>query len=266
MTHREELMEKYEDALFELLMDEVAEMEGEKAIQLNEKLNSDPQYAVPGSVRKRCEKAIRSSLAKQGHRRAGKSAFKVFQRVSAAAMTAMLLFTTAFAVSEPVRRWSLNALLTINEEFGEIRFTEDRTAQTPPPADSDLEYHYNIGLEYVPEGYEVADGRVFSTGNSSVTYTDQSEHEIQVSVRQFSSSGVYHFDTEDADVQSVQIQGNDALLITKPVEGTGEIESYTERSVIWTDSVQQLLINVRASSLTEEEILQVAEGLRWREE
>ena len=53
MTHREELMEKYEDALFELLMDEVAQVEGEKAIQLNEKLNSDPQYAVPESVQKR---------------------------------------------------------------------------------------------------------------------------------------------------------------------------------------------------------------------
>ena len=265
MTHREELMEKYEDALFELLMDEVAQVEGEKAIQLNEKLNLDPQYAVPVSVQKRCEKAIRSSLAKQEHKRVGKRVFKVFQRVSVAAMTAMLLFTTAFAVSEPVRRWSLNALLTINEEFGEIQFTEDRTAQTPPPADPDQEYHYNIGLEYVPEGYEVADGRMSSDGGGSVTYMDQNGNNIRVSVRQFSSSDIYHFDTEDADIQSVQVQGNNAQLITKQVEATGEIESYTERSVIWADSVQQLQISVYASSLTEEEVLQVAEGVRWSE-
>lgn len=263
MTHREKLVEQYEDALFELLMDEVAQMEGEQAIQLNEKLNADPQYAVPESVQRRCEKTIRSSLAKQGHKRVGKRAFKVFQHISVAVMTIMLLFTTAFAVSEPVRRWSLNALLTINEEFGEIRFTEDRTVQTPPPADSDLEYHYNIGLEYVPEGYEVEDGRVSSIGNNSVTYMDENEREIRVSVYPFSSAGVYHFDTEDADIQSVPIQGNDALLITKQVEATGEIESYTERSVIWTDSIQQFLINVYASSLAEEEVLQVAEGVRW---
>ena len=265
MTHREELMEKYEDALFELLMDEVAQMEGEKAIQLNEKLNLDPQYAVPESVQKRCEKAIRSSLAKQEHKRVGKRAFKVFQRVSVAAMTAMLLFTTAFAVSEPVRLWSLNALLTINEEFGEIQFTEDRTAQTPPPADPDLEYHYNIGLEYVPEGYEVADGRTSSNGNSSVTYMDQNGNNIRVSVRQFSSSDIYHFDTEDADIQSVQVQGNNAQLITKQIEETGNTQSCIIRNVIWTDSVQQLLIDVYASSLTEKEILQVAEGIRWSE-
>lgn len=47
MTRREQLVEQYEDALFELLMDDVAESEGEKFEKLNDSLNSDLSAEVP---------------------------------------------------------------------------------------------------------------------------------------------------------------------------------------------------------------------------
>ena len=59
MTKREQLIEQYEDALFALLMDSVAEEEGKKAIELNERLKADPEAEVPAEVRRRCEKLIR---------------------------------------------------------------------------------------------------------------------------------------------------------------------------------------------------------------
>ena len=42
MTRREELQEAYEDAMFALLMDYVAESEGEKALEENRVLQEDP--------------------------------------------------------------------------------------------------------------------------------------------------------------------------------------------------------------------------------
>ena len=42
MTKREQLIEQYEDALFALLMDSVAEEEGKQALELNERLKADP--------------------------------------------------------------------------------------------------------------------------------------------------------------------------------------------------------------------------------
>lgn len=120
-------------------------------------------------------------------------------------------------------------------------------------------------LIYVPEGYEVVDGRVSRGGNSSITYMDQNGNEICVYVYPFANIDVYHFDTEDADIQSVSVQGNDAQLITKQIENTGDNKSYTARSVIWTDSEQHLLFNLYTSSLTEDDILQVAEGISWSE-
>ena len=54
MTNHERLTEQYEDALFALLMDSVAEEEGKQALELNERLKADPAAEVPESARRRC--------------------------------------------------------------------------------------------------------------------------------------------------------------------------------------------------------------------
>ena len=46
MTQKEQLWENYEDAVFAILMDAVAEQEGEKGLQLMEELEHDPSAQV----------------------------------------------------------------------------------------------------------------------------------------------------------------------------------------------------------------------------
>ena len=47
MNKNEQLHEQYEDALFALLMNEVAEANGNELMQKNEELLADPDAAVP---------------------------------------------------------------------------------------------------------------------------------------------------------------------------------------------------------------------------
>ena len=54
MTRREELYERYHDALFALLMEEVSETQGKKALEENERLNQDTQAEVPPEISARC--------------------------------------------------------------------------------------------------------------------------------------------------------------------------------------------------------------------
>ena len=54
MTRREQLQEQYEDALFALLMDELARSEGEKLLEENERLKQEPDADIPDDVMKRC--------------------------------------------------------------------------------------------------------------------------------------------------------------------------------------------------------------------
>lgn len=59
MTRKEQLWENYEDAVFAILMDAVAEQEGEKGLQLMEELEHDPSAQVSEEVQRRAEKTIR---------------------------------------------------------------------------------------------------------------------------------------------------------------------------------------------------------------
>ena len=50
-----ELWERYEDAMFTLLMDEVAHQEGQEQLEWKKQLNNDPSAALPEEVRKKGE-------------------------------------------------------------------------------------------------------------------------------------------------------------------------------------------------------------------
>ena len=54
MTRREMLMDRYEDALFALLMNEVAEAEGRKALEENQRLCDSGEMVIPEQPRRMC--------------------------------------------------------------------------------------------------------------------------------------------------------------------------------------------------------------------
>lgn len=58
MKTREQLQDEYEDALFALLMYDVAKLEGQRAIEENKRLQNDPNAAVPDSVNQKCLQLI----------------------------------------------------------------------------------------------------------------------------------------------------------------------------------------------------------------
>lgn len=63
MTRREMLMEQYEDALFALIMDEVAEVEGQKALEENQRLKESGELVIPEEVSQRCQRVIARKTA-----------------------------------------------------------------------------------------------------------------------------------------------------------------------------------------------------------
>ena len=62
MTRHEELQDNYEDALFALLMDEFAEREGERLLEENERLKSDPDIVISDELDRQCIKKINRSM------------------------------------------------------------------------------------------------------------------------------------------------------------------------------------------------------------
>lgn len=136
MKKHERLLEEYEDAYFALLMEEVAKKEGERLEALNEALQSDPEAVVPESLDKRCMETIRRHFAHQQRRSALRKTGKVLRLVAVLMAVTVLLFTTAFAVSEEFRVATLNLMLTITEEYTQfsIKASDGTGGIKKPPA------------------------------------------------------------------------------------------------------------------------------------
>lgn len=272
MTNREKLMKEYEDALFALLMDEVAQAEGEKALRLNQQLLADPDAAVPGRVQRRCEKTIRNAFAKQSIRRVGHTTKKMIQRVSVAAMLGMLLFTTAFAVSEDFRITTRNTVIQVFDDRTQLTFAGTSTTDRQNERKDDLDYRYNIALDWLPEGYELESGRTRGSSGSSdyIAYVDYSIGSlIEVDFTPYAQGMTYSFDTEDSTKKEIMIQGHPADLYIKNEEALRILSEgtpyqfWSRMIVFWMDDENQVIGLITATNLTEEEMIKLANGVHW---
>ena len=207
MTRREQLQEQYEDALFALLMDELATTEGQAALEENERLKNDPEYAVPADVRQRCLKTISRCCAKKTLRRTGKVLCRGFSRVAVIGMICILLFTTAFAASPTFRANTLNLVMEIFEDSTAISFSNSNSEN------SSFSEDFNVDVNWVPEGYTLVDQSEdkFLTSNC---YRSETDDELLINVFK-GRNGRLNIDTEDAQVEHLTIQGCDGLLVLK---------------------------------------------------
>ena len=230
MTRREELQEAYEDAMFALLMDYVAESEGKKALEENRALQEDPDAEVPQEVRRACLKEINRAFRKQSARSVGRITMKVINKVAIVALVGTLLFSTAFAVSPEFRAGTLNMLVNTLNESVDFQFSSGSV-----PEKSSLE---DLKPSWVPEGYEL------------------------VEEDNFGGSGTTTIDTENAKITPITIYGIPAYLIDQ-IDTNGIVK------VIITNAEENYLINITSipASLTspvligQDDIIRIAESL-----
>lgn len=242
MTKYEQLLEKYEDAYFALLMEEVAQKEGERLERLNKELQDDPDFAVSEELTKRCLKTIDRAFA--GVQRA--RAYRVIRKVLnvAAILVALMtvLFTTAFAVSEDVRAATLNLVVTVSERFSLLEVQEPGSS-----ADDADRYFEDIRVEWIPEGYEYVSGEY----NSSAFFSNAAGEWLAVS--KFKGTIPVRVDTEDAEtVENIEVNGRSGLCVVK----NGKIH------IAITDTEYDILIDILAAKTVSRDVaVRVAENI-----
>jgi hypothetical protein len=210
MTRRENLRDQYEDALFALLMDDLAWQEGERLLELNERLKNDPDADVPEEVMARCRKVINREFTKKTALKAGRVSWNVFKRAAVAACMTVLLFSVAFAASETVRINTLNLVIEVFDRYTDYSF---RPAPEPAPEESDNVKFSGFEVGWVPEGLTMTEQKTMS-GYMSTIY--EGSHGEYLSIRLYSlgEAGVMGINTEDAVVEDITINEWNASLIT----------------------------------------------------
>ena len=244
MTQKEQLWENYEDAVFAILMDAVAEQEGEKGLQLMEELEHDPSAQVPEEVQKRAEKTIRKAFAAQSRRSARHVGFRMFQRIAVAVLVIVLTTVCAFAAFPEIRTGILNMIADVYEDHTDFSFTTN-ASNSDPASD------YKVELAWIPDGFEVSEeGSHYSTawktyenGKGAILYVAESSADNRTMT----------VDTENADVKQVTIQGYEVTMVQKSAD------EWT--CIIFTVPEKNMVIYIDSEFMEAEETLKVAENI-----
>lgn len=252
MTRREKLQENFEDALFALLMEEVAEQEGQRLLEENEKLKRDPESTVPPEVDRRCLKTIRRAFAKTQRRAAGHTAYRVFRQAAMVAVVGMLLFVTAFAAFPEVRVKTLNLLIEVSDVATSMTMEETPESQGSPNFHAEDSSTTSGGMlrgyqiPAVPEGFDLED---FSENEKSSRLRYCNTEGATIRFHIVEANGTTHnIDTEDAEVSPIMIHGYEGLLIK---EGS-------RITITWGDTDQATFISVFCNKIDREHAIALA--------
>lgn len=231
--------EQFEDAVFSMLMADVAEAEGKRLLEVNKQLQGDPEAAVPEEVSSRCLKAIKREFNRRNLRNIRRTCAKVFQRVAIVVLVVVACFSTMFVTSEAFRVEVMNYVIEIFDEKIDLGIVSD----------DGLSSEVDLNVNWVPEGYVLA-----VEGRNSMRIWKQYENgdnHIKISVFMIDENSTVSVDTEDADATFVDVSGIQAVLTKK--EDTSQIA--------WISAEDKVAVIVKSNSADIDAIMHVAENI-----
>lgn len=244
MTRREMLMEQYEDALFALLMDEVAESEGRKALEENELLKGRGKPVISETSRQRCLKTIARKTTQQDMKRYGRAVSRVITKVAVAVLVAMLLFTTAFASSESFRIKTLNFVIDTFDDWTNFSLVPE---DVPGTQLTDVP---SISTGWIPEGFALVDE---GKDPASAWWQYEAENGDMVSFLAMKlDAGSLNVDTEASEMISIRLKGADAYLV----------EDSNITQVLWRPiGYPDWLCTATSQGINTEELIRIVENM-----
>ena len=251
MSESNHVYENFEDALFRLIMDRVAVVEGERLLRENEKLKSDPVAAVPDKIQNRCLKTISNTFSKTSRKNVQKTAWKVARVLIVAATIIMLLGIAAFALIPSFRTGILNVLLTYRGDHMEWQYALPTDSASIQDID-DLWFSLNLPKDYSIKEYAL------DQVQQSVIYrnTEDSSLFIQVIVTRGKETTIAT-DIEDVDYyEEFMLNENDYAVLT---EKAG-VSRFSQ-----TNTTHECFISIVANGLTPQELLELAKNIEFRE-
>lgn len=250
MSNREQLFEKYEDALFSLLMDDLAEVEGERLLELNEELKKDPDAAVPIDVQQRCIDVINREFAKKKRTASRQRAKKVLKILPWAVVIAMALMAVAMAAFPSFRAGIYSIIKFKTAEYSSWQISE-QSDKIPENVGDNLSFsialpaEYNIEEVYSSDSFESADYKSSASLDSEFTITVFWDSNTSVNL-----------DTEGAELyKSFSIMGSNADVYTKGAR----------TRIIWAKTdIPAAVVVLESNNIEVETIISIANSFRFK--
>ena len=241
MEQKDSLWESYEDAQFAILMDAVAEQEGQKGLQLLEELEKDPSAQVPEEVQRKAEKTIRKAFAAK-KRDAG---LKALRRIAVTVLVTAALVAGIFAVFPGVRA----AVLNLVEQTVSNLTGTDSTAGDP---DEYASAGFQIQPDWLPDGFALTEE---GQNNATVFCTYRNDSNDVIFISENAAQTSMAVDTENATVETIQVQGYEGTLIQK--------KDFV--CILFLVPEKDMVVYIDSEGRPVDEIVKIAENLRVNE-
>lgn len=255
MKAHEKLVEDYQDALFALLMEQVAEIEGQELLEKNEQLKNDPTAAVPESLDRKCYKAIDKAFRKQKMqkwKKSGGTAFRVVEKLSVMACAIAVMFGGVYAVSPKTQLATLNFLVDISDVATGLTFA-DPNDQTL--VDVDLNVFEGYSIPKLPKDFTLVNS-ISDSRSASQFFANDADESISIQIVHNTDVAIHNVDTENAEVgEGIDINGFDGTIVKK--------ENRIQISL--TDTEHQNFIDIISVNVDEEIVLTIAKGIKYIE-
>lgn len=256
MTRREQLQENVEDAVFALLMEDVAEQEGKRLIEENEQLKHDPSAKVPDDLDKRCRKIIKRSYAKDRRRTVGRTIHNILGNVALAAMVCILLFVSAFAAVPEIRVMTLNLLIEVSDVSTSLRLVGVDNGSAAQDAGADgtdsVQTLWGYRLPDIPDGY-VVEYENSSEWAADLWYGNVDNKFIMIKITKAVETFSIDVDTENAEVKDIQVHGYDGMLVEKK----------DRINAIWGDTDQNNFVSITCVGMDAGTVLGFANEMEY---
>lgn len=209
MNRNDRLYNDYEDALFALLMDKVAQEEGARLLEENERLKNDPNAAVPPELNKKSLETIRRTLAGR-QRRHTHTVGWYLGRLAIAILAALLLFVVAYASIPELQLRTLEMLIDNSDVSSRLSFAGGKNEEVTPAGQRQTLAGYT--LPELSRKYVVTDQGETSR-EAWIEYQHENGSVIRININELTDG---FFDSEDADVsEQIEVQGYSGILVEK---------------------------------------------------
>lgn len=250
MNRNDRLYNDYEDALFALLMDEVAQEEGARLLEENERLKGDPNAAVPPELDKKSIETIRKVLAGQAHRHAHTVGWYL-SRLAVAILAALLLFAVAYASSPDLRLRTLQMLIDNSDVSSRLSFAFGGNAKESVGTEEHPQTLAGYTLPEISESYAVVDQGETSR-EAWIVYTHEDGSTIRIDIHKSSDS---FLDSEAIeDYEDIEING---------FSGKTYYDKAGAVYVSWYDTDREKVITIYADGIDKEAARTYAEQMSY---
>ena len=249
MNRREKLIDNYEDALFAVLMDKVAEEEGAKLREENQRLQNNPEGVVPEHVDAVARQTIRKAFAGQNRRSALHVARRVVNAVAMIVLICSALFVTAYAAFPEVRVKTLNLLIQSSDVASRLVLVNEdlKSDRTNVGAEDTILCGYLLPSL---TGFSVVEFNEDRMGGW-VEYQTVKGETVRISI---TTSRTKYLDTENVyGIEETAVRGYSGVLIEKDNRVT----------LTWAEPDHNTYITLVCNNLSNSFALQVADQILY---